>query len=141
MRNQCTNQQPPQHGGAVPDPVWVGSKWLLNFPRVPVTTGTLLEPFFLLCSPLNDAEGQHTASLKSVACFLLFHALPRLLILLLLVSGNVHLNPGPIFPCSVFAANVTWCPIYISKQWLSKHHYEFMMMLSSVYIVVLYTRR
>ena len=22
----CTNQQPPQRGGAVPDPVWVGSK-------------------------------------------------------------------------------------------------------------------
>ena len=23
----CTNQHPPQHGGAVPDPVGVGSKW------------------------------------------------------------------------------------------------------------------
>ena len=34
------NQQPPQRGGAVPDPVWVGSKWLLFFPRVPVTPGT-----------------------------------------------------------------------------------------------------
>ena len=22
----CTNQQPPERGGAVPDPVWVGSK-------------------------------------------------------------------------------------------------------------------
>ena len=32
-----TNQQPPQRGGAVPGPVWVGSKWLLTFPRVPVT--------------------------------------------------------------------------------------------------------
>ena len=36
----CTNQQPPQRGGAVPSPVWVGSKWLLAFPRVPVTPGT-----------------------------------------------------------------------------------------------------
>ena len=36
----CTNQQPPQRGGAVPDSVWVGSKWLLAFPTVPVTPGT-----------------------------------------------------------------------------------------------------
>ena len=38
----CTNQEPAQRGGAVPDPVWVGSKWLLAFPRVPVTPGTSL---------------------------------------------------------------------------------------------------
>ena len=24
------------------------------------------------------------------------------------MSGNVHSNPGPIFPCSVCAGNVTW---------------------------------
>ena len=36
-------------------------------------------------------------------------ALLCLLILLLpLMSGNVHPNPGPIFPCSVCAGNVTW---------------------------------
>ena len=34
------DQQPPQRGGAVPGPVWVGLKWLLAFPRVPVTPGT-----------------------------------------------------------------------------------------------------
>ena len=28
--------------------------------------------------------------------------------LLLLMNGNVHPNPGPIFPCSVCAGNVTW---------------------------------
>ena len=28
---------PPQRGGAVPDLGWVGSKWLVAFPRVPVT--------------------------------------------------------------------------------------------------------
>ena len=27
----CTNQQPPQRDGSIPDPVWVGSKWLLAF--------------------------------------------------------------------------------------------------------------
>ena len=33
----------------------------------------------------------------------------RLLIFpLLLMCGNVHPNPGPIFPCSVCAGNVTW---------------------------------
>ena len=41
----CTNQQPPQRGGAVPDRVWVGLKWLLAFPRVSV------DPSFLaLCA-------------------------------------------------------------------------------------------
>ena len=87
----CTNQQPPQRGGAVPDPVWVGSKWLLDFPRIPATPGTPLH-FFAMLPP----ERQHTASLKSVACFLFSPARLRLLILLLLLmSGNVHPNPGP----------------------------------------------
>ena len=50
----CTNQQPPQRGGAVPDPVWVGSKWLLGFPRVPVTPGTPLQkPVRSACLPLT----------------------------------------------------------------------------------------
>ena len=105
----CTNQQPPHRGGAVPDPVWVGSKWLLAFPRVPVTPGTL-HSFFRYATPRTTAVRQHTASLKSVACFhfLFSPALLRLLILLLLMSSNVHPNPGPIFPCSVCAGNVTW---------------------------------
>ena len=34
-----TNQQPSQRGGAVPDLIWIGSKWLLAFPRVPLTLG------------------------------------------------------------------------------------------------------
>ena len=45
----CTNQQPPQRGGVVPNPVWVGSKWLLTFSRVPVTPGTPLENVFVNC--------------------------------------------------------------------------------------------
>ena len=46
----CTNQQPPQRGGAVPDPVWVGSKWLLAFARVPIIPKlSLHKPFF--CHP------------------------------------------------------------------------------------------
>ena len=54
------------------------------------------------------AEGQHTASLKSVACFLFLFSPARLRLLILLMSGNVHPNPGPVFPCSVRAGNVTW---------------------------------
>ena len=44
-----------------------------------------------------------------MACFLFFFspALLRLLILLLLLM-SVHPNPGPMFPCSVCAGNVTW---------------------------------
>ena len=39
-RETETNQQPSQRHGVVPDPVWVGSKWLLTFQSVPVTPGT-----------------------------------------------------------------------------------------------------
>ena len=61
--------------------------------------------FFAMLPP----EGQHTAFLKSVACFLFSLARLRLLILLLfLMSGNFHPNLDPIFPCSVCAGNVTW---------------------------------
>ena len=67
--------------------------------------------FFCYATPLNDSVGQHTTSLKSVACFLFFFSpaiLCLLILLLLLMSGNLHSNPGPIFPCSVCAGNVTW---------------------------------
>ena len=65
----CTNQQPPQRGGAVPDPVWAGSKWLLAFLRVPVTPGTPLH--FSLCCPLNDRwrAAQHLQNRSPVFTF------------------------------------------------------------------------
>ena len=50
MSLPCTNQQPPQRGDAVPGPVWVGSKSLLAFPRVPVTPGTP-HSFFRYAAP------------------------------------------------------------------------------------------
>ena len=50
-----TNQHPPQRGGAVPGPVWVGSKWLLAFPRVPVTPGT--PHFFAMLPPERPQKG------------------------------------------------------------------------------------
>ena len=93
-----------------PRPVWIGSKWLLAFPRVPVTPGTLLtQTIFSLCSPLNDRRRVARSLLKiglSSLCSCL--SLARLLILLLLMSGNVHPNPCPVFPYLVCAGNVTW---------------------------------
>ena len=65
-----TNQQPPQRGGAVPGPVWVGSKWLLAFPRVPVTPGTPL--YFSLCCPLNDRRRAAHSIFKIGRLFSLF---------------------------------------------------------------------
>ena len=73
-------------------------------------------PFiFSLCCPLNDRRRAAHSIYKIGCLFSLFPlscptlALLRLLIfLLLLMSGNVHPNPGPIFPCFVCAGNVTW---------------------------------
>ena len=73
-------------------------------------------PFiFSLCFPLNDCRRAAHSIYKIDRLFSLFLfscptlALLRFLILLLLLmSGNVHPNPGPIFPCSVCAGNVTW---------------------------------
>ena len=71
-------------------------------------------PFiFSLCCPLNDRRRAAHSIFKIGRLFSLFLlscptlALLRLLILLLM-SGNVHPNPGPIFPCSVCTGNVTW---------------------------------
>ena len=71
-------------------------------------------PFiFSLCWPLNDRCREANSFFKIGRLFSLFLfyaslALFRLFILLLLMSGNVYPNPGPIFPCFVCAGNVTW---------------------------------
>ena len=71
-------------------------------------------PFiFSPCCPLSNRRraarsffkiGRQSSvfSCSSLSCLLL------LIFLLLLMSGNVHPNPGPIFSCSVCAENVTW---------------------------------
>ena len=70
---------------------------------------------FSLCCPLSDRRRASHSFFKIGRLFSVFLfscpslALLRLLILLLLLmSGNVHSNPGSIFPCSVCAGNVTW---------------------------------
>ena len=68
-----------------------------------------------LCCPLNDRRRAAHSFFKIGRLLSLFpfsclsFALFRLLILLLLLmSSNVHPNPGSIFSCSVCAGNVTW---------------------------------
>ena len=73
-------------------------------------------PFiFSLCCPLNNRRRAAHSFLKIGRLFSLsllscpsFVSLRLLILLLLLTSGNVHPNPGSIFPCSVCAGNVTW---------------------------------
>ena len=104
----CTNQQPPQRGGAVPNRVWVGLKWLLAFPRVPVTPGTpLTQTIFSPYSPLNDRR-RVARSLFKIGLSSLFSCLSLARLFILLMSGSFHSNPCPVFPCSVCAGNVTW---------------------------------
>ena len=83
----------------------------MAFPRVPVTPGTpLTQTIFSPYSPLNDRR-RVARSLFKIGLSSLYSclSLARLLILLLvLISGNVHPNPCLVFPCSMCAGNVTW---------------------------------
>ena len=73
-------------------------------------------PFiFLLCYPLNDYKRAAHSFFKIGRLFSLslfscasLACLHLLILLLLLMSGNVHPNPDPIFPCLVCTENVTW---------------------------------
>ena len=62
--------------------------------------------------PLNDrrraAHNFSEIGRLSSPFFCLLHTHLRLFILLLLISGNVHPNPGLIFLCSVCIRNVIW---------------------------------
>ena len=94
-----------------PRPVWVGLKWLLTFPRVPVTLGTpLTQTIFSPCSPLNNRR-RVARSLFKIGLSSLYSCLSLdclLILLLLLMSGNVYPNPCSVFSCLVCAGNVTW---------------------------------
>ena len=73
-------------------------------------------PFiFSLCCPLNDRRRTAHSFHKIGRLFSLFlfccpslARLRLLILLLLLMSGNVHPNTGTIFTYSVCAGNVTW---------------------------------
>ena len=94
--------------------VWVRSKWLLAFQKVPASRGTTFtQTIFSQSCPLNVRRRAARSLFEIGHLFSLFSCLSltllRLLIFLLfLMSGNVYANPGPVFPCSVCAGNVTW---------------------------------
>ena len=68
---------------------------------------------FSPCCPLNDRKRAarnffEIGRLSSFfACLSLDH-FRLLILLLLLVSGNIHPNPGPVFPWSVCSGNEIW---------------------------------
>ena len=85
----------------------------VGLPKGPRYPGISLH--FLLCFPLNDRRRAAHNFLKIGRLFsfsLFFYPslgrLRLLILLLLLMSDNVHPNPGPVFPCSVCGGNVTW---------------------------------
>ena len=85
----------------------------VGLPEGPIYSRHFLETIFSLCFPLNDRRrAPHSFSkigrLSSTFSCPFLARLRLLVLLLLLMSGNVHPNPGPIFPCSACARNVTW---------------------------------
>ena len=97
--------------GPRPSLSWV--QMAVGLPEGPSFLGHSPGNIFLPCCPLNDrrraAQSFSKIGGRSSPFTCLFLALLRLLfLLLLLMSGKVHLNPGPIFPCSVCDGNVTW---------------------------------
>ena len=93
-----------------PTPLGLGRNGCWPFRGYQVPRALLF--IFSLCCLLNDCSRAAHSFFKIGRLFSLFlsysPALLRLLILfLLLMSSNVHPNPGPIFLCSVCAENVT----------------------------------
>ena len=82
----------------------------MAFPRVPSSPGTLIiQTIFSLCCPLNDRRRAALIFSKiGRLLFLLFCFSFSRAFILLLMSGNVHPNAGPVFPSSVCAGQVTW---------------------------------
>ena len=114
--------------------------WVEMAVGLPEVRGTrALSSIFSLCCSLNDRCRAAQSFFKIGRLF--SPALLRLLILLLLLmSGNVYLNPGPIFPCSVCAGNVTWrgksvqccaCSKWVHQRCLQLFLYKFRALGSS----------
>ena len=109
---------------------WGGSKWLVDSPRVSSSGDSPLDnsSHFLSLLPmrghmwtalLNPIDRPPTPSILSRTSLPRpsFHPKPLhysshspliLISMLLLISGDIHPNPGPIDPCSVCSRRVTW---------------------------------
>ena len=112
VKQNCTNQQPPQRGACGPRPRLGRIEMAAGLPEGLSYPGHSLHFFTML--PLNDCRRAAHSFFKIGRLFAFFPfscpflaRLRLLILLLLLMSGNVHPNPGPIFPCSVCAGNVT----------------------------------
>ena len=94
-----------------PTPFWLGrnSCWPSRGSQLP--RALFWNPFFAMLPSERPQKCSSFCKISRLSSLFscLFHARLRLLILvLLLMSGNVHPNPGAIFPCSVRAENATW---------------------------------
>ena len=99
----CTSVLPPHRGGAVPSPMWMGRNGSTDLPRSSTKRSPpLSRTVFSLGCPLIGHNWAAPLLIDRIH-------LRRLLILaLLLISGNVHPNSGPIsnhprprYPCSI----------------------------------------
>ena len=107
----CTNQQPPQRGDAFPNPVWLGRNGCWPSRGSQLSRDSPHTNHFFAVLPLNYRRRAARSFFKIGLLSSLFPCLSLahlLILLLVLISGNVHPNPYPIFPCSLCAENVTW---------------------------------
>ena len=107
--NFCTSQHPPT-GWCGPEPIWVEMAVCLfegpSYPRYSSFTN-----HFFTVLPSKQPQKSSTQPLRNrstVFSLLPSLSLARLPIFLLLMSGNVYPNLGPIFSCSVCTGNMTW---------------------------------
>ena len=63
---------------------------------------------FFAALSMNDRRREAPSEIGRLISLFSCLSLTRLFILLVQMSGNVHLNPSSIFPCSVCAGNMTW---------------------------------
>ena len=100
----CTNVLPPQRGGAVPSPMGMGRNGRIDLPRGSTERSPpLSQTVFSLGRSLTGHNWEAPLLLIDRTRFLCL-----LILALLLISGNVHPNPGPIsnhphprYPCSI----------------------------------------
>ena len=109
-RTAPINSRPTWWCGPQSSLVWikmaVGFPEGLSYPRHSPHTN-----HFFPCCPLNDCKRAARCLFEIGGLFSLFSCLSLtylLILFLLLMSGNVHPNIGPVFACLMCTGNVTW---------------------------------